>query len=100
MLKGLLGKTWREILRFCKPNLILCEDQLAFGIKRSLGTPSVPFYSTYKIHVGSNFIKFGQIYIKNIIILFVVHAMPTTLQSDHSEVHCALRGAEWHDRRQ
>ena len=32
--------------------------------------------------------------------LFVVHAMPTTLQSDPSEDHCALRDAEWHDRRQ
>ena len=32
--------------------------------------------------------------------LFAVHAMPTTLQLDHSEVPCVLRDAEWHDRRQ
>ena len=36
----------------------------------------------------------------DIIMLFAVHAMPTTLQLDHSEVHCALQDAGWHDRRQ
>jgi hypothetical protein len=36
--KRRLGKMWSKHLGFCKPNLLLWEDRLGFGIKRSFGT--------------------------------------------------------------